>query len=103
MTMKAHHKIRHTRTRHGIKYKLNYQVSLNTMVMGVGREETTTCLGILDFPGSNSNIGHHVLKFLDNNIGPIIQDMAYKEINQNSADEVLLTLEHGVDLLKKLI
>ena len=38
------------------------------MEMVVGGKYMTTCLGKLDLLGGNSNIGHHVLKKLDNNV-----------------------------------
>ena len=56
-------------------YQLNFQISLATMVISVDRKDTTTCLGTLDFPGGRSNIEHHVLKVVDNKIGPMIQYM----------------------------
>ena len=45
-----------------------------------------------------NTIRHHVLKVVDNNIGTIFIDVDYKTINHNADDEVLLTLEHNVDL-----
>ena len=56
-------------------YQLNFQVSLETMEMVVGGKYMTTCLGKLDLLGGNSNIGHHVLKKLDNKTGKIMLDM----------------------------
>ena len=72
------------------------------MEMGVGVEYVTTCLRILDIPGGRSSIVQHVLKVMDNKIGPIIQDMSYKPNNQNSEGGVLLKLEHNFDLWYKL-
>ena len=46
----------------------------------------TTFLVILDIPGVNSNIGNHVIKVMENKIGPTIRYMDYKYINQNEAD-----------------
>ena len=72
--------------------------------MGVERKYIKTCLGILDHPGGRSNIRNHALKAVDNNIGPIIQDMTYKVINKTVEDEVILTLHHdfwyGISLKK---
>ena len=48
------------------------------MEMVVGGKYMTTCLGKLDLLGGNSNIGHHVLKKLDNKTGKIMLDMDYK-------------------------
>ena len=61
----------------------------------------TTCLRILDRNGFRSNIMHHILKVMVNMIGKIVQEGAYKKINQNTEDEVLLMLEHRVDLWDK--
>ena len=52
--------------------QLNYKVILSTMAMDVGRKYTTTYLDILDLPGVGYNIGYHILKVVDNKIGPII-------------------------------
>ena len=71
------------------------------MEMGVDGKDTKTCLGILDSPGNKSNIGHHILKVMNDKIVTIIQDIRHKEINQNKEDEVLLMLNHGVCLCKK--
>ena len=35
---------------------------------------------------------------VDNKIGPIIRDVDYKEINQNSEDGLLLMLEKYIDM-----
>ena len=53
-------------------HHINFQVILVTMAMGVGRKDMITFLGILDLTGGKSNIGHHVLKVVDDKIGPII-------------------------------
>ena len=42
------------------------------MEMVVGRKYMETFLGILELTGGKSNIGHNVLKIVDDNIGPII-------------------------------
>ena len=44
----------------------------------------TTCLGISDITGGKSNILYHVLKVVDDRIGPIILHMSHGEINQNA-------------------
>ena len=51
---------------------MNFQAILATVVMVVGGKYMTTCLGILDIHGGKSNIVHHVLKLVDNEIGSII-------------------------------
>ena len=51
---------------------MDFQISLETMTASFGREYTTTHLGILDLPGVKYNIGHHVFKVNDYNIGPTI-------------------------------
>ena len=63
------------------------------MAMDVGRKYITTYLGILDLPGVDSNIGHHVLKMAYNKIVSVMRYMAYKAINQNAEYLVLLGLD----------
>ena len=43
-----------------------------TTAVGDGRKEMITSLGIFDLTGGECKIGHHVLKVVDDKIGPII-------------------------------
>ena len=52
--------------------QINFHVILVTMAVGVGRKDMITFFGILDITGVKSKIGHHVLKVVDDKIGPII-------------------------------
>ena len=52
--------------------QINFQVILVTRAVGVGRKDMITFLGILDITEVKSKIGHHVLKVVDDKIGPII-------------------------------
>ena len=72
------------------------------MEIGVRRKDMKKCTGILNLSGFKLNIGYHVIKVLDNNTGPIIKEMDYKSINQNSEDEVLLKMEHDIEMWEKL-
>ena len=56
----------------------------------------------MDLPGFKLSIGYHVIKVVYNNTGPIIQEMDYKSINQNSEDGVLLKMEHDIEMWDKL-
>ena len=62
-----------------------------------------TFLGILGITGGKSKIGHHVLKVVDDKIGPIIWQMYYKSINKNTDYELPLKFEHNVELWENLI
>ena len=54
-------------------YKPNCQESHSTIEMYVYGKEMETHLGILDLPGENYNIGHHVIKVADDNNRPAIR------------------------------
>ena len=60
------------------------------MEMSVDLKSITTWLGILDITVVIYKIGQHVLKVVDDQIGPIIWYMNHKAINQNAEDYVLL-------------
>ena len=53
-------------------------------------------------PVGKSKIGYHVLKVVDDNIGPPIWHMDHEAINQSSEDEVILMLDHDVYLWDEL-
>ena len=59
-------------------------------------------LGILDLHGGMSNIGHHVLKLVDDKIEPIIRYMDHKTINQKVEAEVILVLWDNYEPRDKL-
>ena len=73
------------------------------MEMGVVGKDMSTYLGILDTTRGKSNIGHHVIKVVDDKTGPIIWQMNNEEINQHTEDKAILKLEHGIDPWEKLI
>ena len=66
--------------------------------MVVDGKDMKNSLAYLDLPGGKYKIGHNVIKVVDNKIGPIIRDVDYKEINQNSEDGLLLMLEKYIDM-----
>ena len=53
---------------------------------------------VLDTCVCKSNIGHHVLNYLGDEIGTIIQQAPIESINQYAEYEVPLTLDHDVGL-----
>ena len=71
-TFYLHEITKKSRFRNLTYYQMNFQAILATVVMVVGGKYMTTCLGILDIHGGKSNIVHHVLKLVDNEIGSII-------------------------------
>ena len=66
--------------------------------MLVGGKYIKTCIVILYFLEIKSSIGNYIINFLGNKIKPINQDMSHKSINNNTKDELLFTLKHGIDL-----
>ena len=64
------------------------------MEMGVVGKDMTTYLDILDTTRGKSDIGHHVIKVVDDKTGRIIWQMDNEEINQHTENKALLKLEH---------
>ena len=52
--------------------QFNCQVSIATKEMGIVWKEKMSYIDKLDYPGGKFNIGHNLLKVVDNNTGPIL-------------------------------